>query len=145
MPKMLFLSFSRFSIIAALCLLLTACAAPDRTFEITAEAPIQLTNEALPPTQETAAEPSCSYAASLDGDAGSESISAQPDQTVQKTWTLRNDGSCDWRGVMLVLVAASDQSGIPVAETAAEVSVEVAVQLAAPAGTGVYGGEFRLR
>jgi hypothetical protein len=142
MPKLPFLFFPRSCLIAVLCLLLSACADSEFPLEPTTEA--EIPTEAPSPTDEATAI-ACTYSAALDGDAGSESISAQPDQTVQKMWKLRNDGSCDWQGVMLVLVAASDQGGIPVAETAAESSVEVVVELAAPAGTGVYGGEFRLR
>lgn len=88
----------------------------------------------------------CTYSAALSGDAVDEPFTLAPNQTVSKSWSLLNDGACDWTDVRLVFVTASAQEeGSPVPATGVGLSVELAIDLTAPSTAGHYNGEWRLR
>ena len=66
----------------------------------------------------------------------------------EKTWRIKNTGSCAWDGVQLVYArgeAMSTANSVPVAATAAGAETEVTVPMTAPADAGVHTGEWRLR
>jgi len=88
----------------------------------------------------------CTYSASFDGDPGDAALTVLPNQTVKKTWVLRNDGTCDWSGVRLVLASEPTIQGIAVPDAAAGTTTEASIDLSAPAaaGPGSYVGEWRL-
>ncbi len=133
----------RVSTSTGLALVLAACGSRDSNVELPT---VSLTpTTSLPPVETSAA---CTWAASLGGNPGDETLLAWPVQTVQKTWTLHNDGTCDWSGVTLVLVAPSEQGmsqSVPVPKTAAQSSIEMALDLTTPLRLGEYSGEWRLR
>jgi len=66
-----------------------------------------------------------------------------------KTWRVRNSGTCGWKeGTQLVFVDGERMSGpmaVSVPATAAGVSTDISVNLAAPAAPGKYIGRWRLR
>jgi uncharacterized protein YkwD len=65
-----------------------------------------------------------------------------------KTWKLQNSGTCDWTGYT-VAFASGDRmdapDSVPVPETPANSSVEISVDLTAPATDGLFKGNFELR
>jgi hypothetical protein len=66
----------------------------------------------------------------------------------EKTWRIKNTGSCAWDGVQLVNVRAEAMTAttsIPVSATAAGAEMDVTVPMTAPADPGVHTGEWRLR
>jgi uncharacterized protein YkwD len=65
-----------------------------------------------------------------------------------KTWKFQNVGTCSWTGYAISFVAgdrmsAPDSSLIP--QTAPNASVNISVDLSAPASDGMYTGYFELR
>jgi uncharacterized protein YkwD len=65
-----------------------------------------------------------------------------------KTWKIQNTGTCKWSDYTVAFVSgdkmdASDS--VPVPETDAKSTVEVSVDLVAPAENGSYTGNFELR
>jgi len=68
--------------------------------------------------------------------------------TFDKTWKIKNTGSCNWDGVQLVYTrgeAMTSTKSVPVPSTAAGESVDISVPMTAPADEGVHIGEWRLR
>ncbi len=66
----------------------------------------------------------------------------------EKTWQLKNTGTCTWDGVRLVFArgeAMSDVKQAPVTAARPGDTVEVSMKMTAPAQAGVQGGEWRLR
>lgn len=65
-----------------------------------------------------------------------------------KTWQFGNAGTCPWRGYSIAFVSG-DRMGAPdsapVPDTAAKSTVEVSIDLTAPASDGIYTGFFELR
>ncbi len=65
-----------------------------------------------------------------------------------KTWQFRNTGECPWHGYSIAFVSG-DRMGAPnsapVEDTAAKSTVNVSVDLVAPAEDGIYSGIFELR
>jgi hypothetical protein len=65
-----------------------------------------------------------------------------------KTWKIKNSGTCDWKGVQLVFVrgeAMTASKAVAVPDTVAGGTVDVTVPMAAPGEEGVHIGEWRLR
>ena len=65
-----------------------------------------------------------------------------------KTWKLQNTGTCTWTGYTVTFVSgdkldAPDSISVP--ETEADASVEVSIDLVAPAEDGAYTGNFELK
>lgn len=73
-----------------------------------------------------------------------------PGQVFLKTWRLRNSGSCAWTTDYALVFASGDRMGGP-AEAPFPTNVppggtvDLSVALTAPAGTGTYTGNWRLR
>ena len=66
----------------------------------------------------------------------------------EKTWRIKNTGSCAWDGVQLVYArgeAMTAATSVPVAAAAAGAETDVTVPMTAPADAGVHTGEWRLR
>ena len=64
-----------------------------------------------------------------------------------KTWKLQNTGSCTWTGYTVAFVSGDKMEApdsVPVPETEAQSSVEVSIDLVAPAEDGSYVGNFEL-
>ncbi|NPV85493.1 MAG: hypothetical protein HPY45_05740 [Anaerolineae bacterium] len=68
-----------------------------------------------------------------------------------KTWRLKNEGTCTWNSSYQIIFAGGDQMGAPnaVAVTSGSVppngTVDVSVNMTAPAAPGTYTGNWRLR
>ena len=65
-----------------------------------------------------------------------------------KTWKLQNTGTCTWTGYTIAFVSGDKMDSpetVPVPETEARATVEVSIDLVAPAENGAYTGNFELR
>lgn len=74
----------------------------------------------------------------------------QPGQSFTKTWRLQNSGSCTWTRQYAVTFFSGEQMGAPVAvNLAGDVlpgqSVDISVDMVAPATAGQYQGNWKLR
>lgn len=71
--------------------------------------------------------------------------------TFTKTWRLKNNGSCTWTSGYVLLFDGGDQMGAPATSTvtggtvAPGETVDISVNLTAPANPGTYQGKFKLR
>jgi hypothetical protein len=66
----------------------------------------------------------------------------------EKTWRIKNTGSCNWDGVQLMYARGESMTAatsVPVAATAAGAETDVTVPMTAPANAGVHTGEWHLR
>lgn len=74
-----------------------------------------------------------------------------PGQVFNKTWTLKNNGSCAWDSAYAVVFDHGDSMGMPAfynftaAPIAPGQSVDVTVTLTAPTQPGTYQGYFMLK
>ena len=65
-----------------------------------------------------------------------------------KTWKLQNTGTCKWTGYTVAFVSGDKMeapASVPVPETEPKATVEVSVDLVAPANDGSFTGDFELR
>ena len=65
-----------------------------------------------------------------------------------KTWKLQNTGTCTWTGYTVAFVNGdrmASPDSVPVPETERSNTVQVSVELSAPADDGTYRGNFELR
>jgi len=75
----------------------------------------------------------------------------QAGQTFEKTWKLKNDGSCPWTSAYVLIFDHGEQMGAPafINFTAASIApgknVDVSVTLTAPSKPGAYQGFFMLK
>jgi uncharacterized protein YkwD len=72
-----------------------------------------------------------------------------PQQPFTKTWRLRNTGSCTWDADYRLVFTGGDQLGgpesIPLALTPPGATLDLSVDLVAPAGRGAFAGLFEIR
>ena len=72
-----------------------------------------------------------------------------PNASFVKTWRIRNDGTCSWdAGYQLVYASGNQMSGpgaVGIPAAAPGQTVDISVNLAAPANVGDYAGTWRLR
>lgn len=72
-----------------------------------------------------------------------------PQQPFTKTWRLRNTGSCTWDADYQLVFAGGDQLGgpdsIPLGLTPPGATLDLSVDLVAPAGRGAFAGLFEIR
>ncbi|MDW7991345.1 MAG: NBR1-Ig-like domain-containing protein [Anaerolineae bacterium] len=70
-------------------------------------------------------------------------------ETFKKTWRLRNAGTCDWPQDTVLVFASGEKMGgpdsVPVGAVKAGATVDVSVDLKAPANPGRYTGSWYLR
>jgi uncharacterized protein YkwD len=159
---------NKISILATLILvLLSACAnVPQQT---ATEAPVLFVTSTLPPTRpglvlptytpppvtETpdpltpSPTPSCRDSAIFVEDVNYPDHSRlEAGEQFTKTWKLQNTGSCAWTGYTVAFVSGDDLAApdsVPVPETEASSTVEVSMDLTAPADNGAYTANFELR
>ncbi len=65
-----------------------------------------------------------------------------------KTWRLQNTGTCNWNGYTATFLSGDKMDApdsVPVPQTAAKTSVDLSVELVAPANDGAFTGVFELR
>ena len=71
--------------------------------------------------------------------------------TFTKTWRIKNNGSCTWNSGYIILFDSGEQMGAPATAsiTSGSVSpgatIDISVNLTAPATSGTYQGNFKLR
>jgi hypothetical protein len=74
-----------------------------------------------------------------------------PGESFEKTWRLRNNGSCTWDANYSLIFAGGDAMGGPAAvpftsgSVAPDQEVDVSVNLIAPLDPGTFRGDWRLR
>ena len=144
---------------AASCITIGAPSSGTATPEfVTATLPPTKTPYAKPTSTPTAATPStpvatsapnCKDAAVLLQDVTiSDGTNVAHDSKFTKIWQFKNTGSCSWHGYTIAFVSG-DRMGAPdsapVTDTAPKTTVNVSVDLTAPAGDGAYTGNFELR
>src|SRR5215208_3354954 len=133
--------------------LLTSCAqAPEETPTST---PVVLPTPTLPPVSTStplppsATPPTCEDRAVLMEDVNyPDHTRLAAGETFTKTWKLQNTGTCLWTGYTVAFVSGDSMEApdsVPVTETAPQATVDVSVELVAPAEDGPYTGNFELR
>lgn len=72
-----------------------------------------------------------------------------PGQAFRKTWRLRNTGSCTWDSGYQLVFVSGDKLGapdsVPLAVTPPGGTLDLSLDLSAPAGRGTFAGLFELR
>ncbi len=73
-----------------------------------------------------------------------------PGAAFTKTWRIKNNGSCTWGANYVVLFDSGDQMGAPATtpiggSVAPGATIDISVNLTAPASPGNYQGNFKLR
>ena len=71
-----------------------------------------------------------------------------PGEKFTKTWRFMNNGKCNWSGYTIAFVAGDRMASpdtAPVPDAEAGATVDVSVQLTAPAADGSYTGFYELR
>jgi len=74
-----------------------------------------------------------------------------PGANFTKTWTLQNDGSCTWNSSYSVVFVSGDALGAPAARqlttgtVAPGQSIQISMDMKAPATEGTYKGNWKLR
>ena len=153
--------------ISLLLLLLTACA--NISAETPTEAPFLFVTATLPPTKPgltlptqipptatptldpmtTPPTPACRDSAVFVEDITvPDNTRLQAGEKFTKTWKLQNTGNCPWSGYTVAFVSGDKMEApesVPVPETDAKSTVEVSIDLVAPAEDGSYTGNFELR
>ncbi|KAA3647198.1 MAG: hypothetical protein DWQ07_06775 [Chloroflexi bacterium] len=93
------------------------------------------------------AQDSCSLQASLAAD-GDYANSREAGEVFQKSWSIRNEGRCDWpRDLSLVLVGGDRMSGptrIPLKSVGPGKVLEINIDLQAPQKVGQHAGTWQL-
>ncbi len=106
-------------------------------------------DESTTPYRLPYADEPCSYRAQvLGGETTPLGTTLDVNAAFEKTWRVKNSGSCNWDGVQLVFVrgeAMTETTVVAVASTAAGAIVPVTVPLTAPGVEGVHAGVWRLR
>ena len=150
-----------------LLLLLNACAQVSR--ETPTEAPVLFVTSTLPPTRPgltlptdippttsptsnpmtPSPTPSCRDAAVFVEDVTvPDNTRIEAGEEFTKTWKLQNTGSCTWTGYTIAFVSGDEMDApetVPVPETEVSSTVDVSIDLVAPAEDGAYTGNFELR
>ena len=155
-------------ILPILLILLTSCVTVSSETAPT-DAPILFVTSTLPPTKQGLTVPTPippTATATLDPSAPTPTPSCRdaatfvedvtiPDNTnlsqgekFTKTWKLQNTGTCDWTGYTAAFKSGERMNApdsVPVADTASDATVEISVDLTAPAADGQFISIFELR
>lgn len=133
---------------------ITAAALTGHTPTTTAETPTPtLIASNTPPGATTAAGTSvpCNLASFVSDVTIPDNTSVTVNKAFTKTWRLKNVGSCAWTSGYQLVFDSGDQMGGPASQqlTAGTVApgqtIDVSVNLTAPASPGTYKGNWRLR
>jgi len=116
------------------------------------DTPVPATNTPIPPPTSpvASATPGCTLQASFVADVTIPDGSAvTPNGQFVKTWRVKNSGTCDWgKGLSLVFVEGNQLGGpsaLTLSPADAGQSLDIAINLKAPADTGAYRGKWQLR
>ncbi len=150
-----------------LLLLLNACAQVSR--ETPTDAPVLFVTSTLPPTkpgltlptdipptasptlnpEDPTPTPSCRDSAIFVEDVTvPDNTRIEAGEKFTKTWKLQNTGSCTWTDYTITFVSGDKMDApdtVPVPETEFSSTVDVSVDLVAPAEDGAYTANFELR
>jgi hypothetical protein len=90
------------------------------------------------------------YRAKFDAETVPDGTAMAPGQSFTKTWTLKNDGSCQWTSDFSIVFISGDAMSGPAAQpltgtVAPGQSVQISLDLKAPSTEGSYRGNFKLR
>ena len=155
--------------IIALFLLLLSTACVSVSGETPTEAPAVFVTSTLPPTkpgltlptdipptasptldpEEPTPTPTCRDSAVFVEDVTyPDNTRLEAGEKFTKTWKLQNTGSCTWTGYTVAFISGDQMDApesVPVPETEVSSTVEVSVDLTAPAEDGAYTANFELR
>ncbi len=117
-----------------------------------ATTPSQTAPTFAPPTApgSTGSVQQCQVVANLAGETIPDGTIFQPGETFQKTWRLKNNGTCTWNTSYKIVYWSGDQMGaateypLPRAVAPGE-EVEIPLYLTAPASNGNYSGFWKLQ
>jgi uncharacterized protein YkwD len=134
-------------------LLLTSCA--NVSEESPTSTPDVLPTSTLPPTSAStplppsATSPACEDSAVLIEDVTyPDNAPVTAGEKFTKTWKIQNSGACAWKGYTVAFVSGERMEApdsVPVPETEPNATVDVSIDLVAPAIDGAYMGNFELR
>ncbi|MEW5938133.1 MAG: NBR1-Ig-like domain-containing protein [Chloroflexota bacterium] len=121
----------------------TASQIPSNTVPAPATAPPTFVNIATATTM-------CDKASFVDDVTVEDNTTMTPGQTFTKTWRLRNVGSCSWTPSYAVVFSGGDQMGGPSSQALTSnvnpgQTVDISIDLTAPATAGAYRGDWKLR
>jgi hypothetical protein len=113
---------------------------PTSTLAIATSAP----PTSVPPTQ------SCDVAQFVDDVTIPDGTTLKPNETFTKTWRLKNIGTCSWTPSYAVIFSSGDSMNGPATQALAGnvnpgQTVDISVDLTAPATDGSYKGFWKLR
>ena len=125
---------------------LTPTAAPSPTLTISA-GPSELSTLAPAPTPTP--QPNCADSALFIADITiADNTNLQPGQPFTKTWQLRNNGTCTWNSEYALVFNGGDRldspAAVPLSETAPKATLNLSVNLVAPASDGAFTGLYEL-
>ena len=128
----------------------TATPVPFATATLSAtEAPTQTAPAASPTTDPASLIPACKDGAVLVADVTyPDNTHVTAEEKFTKTWKFQNTGDCPWTGYTVAFVSGDRMEApdaVPVPETKPRASVDVSVDLIAPAADGPYTANFELR
>lgn len=134
----------------------TPTSLPPSAPTASAEAPIPATTESTPPPSPSATAPAatnppnCTNQAYFEGETIPDDSVFQPNTTFEKTWTLRNIGTCTWTPDYSLVFVSGHQLGaansLPIGVTVPPNGIFVArVTMMAPPAAGSYQGFWKLR
>jgi hypothetical protein len=121
----------------------TVTITPTSTLVVTAPSP---TNTGV-----TAAPLACNRAQFVSDVTVPDNTTFTPGSSFRKTWRLRNAGSCNWTSGYVLIFDNGERMSAPTSvqlttgSVAPDQTVDVSVDLVAPAASGNYRGDFRLR
>ncbi len=101
-----------------------------------------------PPTTAASATTECDRAQFVKDVSIDDGTVMSPNEAFTKTWRLRNIGSCTWAGYSLVFDTGNSMNGpasSAIANTPPGGTVDISVNLVAPAAPGNYRGYWRIR
>lgn len=119
---------------------------PAQTATPTLEPTATATPTQLLPTQPE----NCTNLAAFVEETIPDNTSISANKAFTKTWTLRNAGTCNWTPDYALAFVSGERMGAPEAQPLGAVvapnqTIVIAVDLTAPATSGVYQGDFKLR
>ena len=132
-----------------------AAAAPSATLDDTASATVTPVPSNTPfPTQAATATKTpipCNRASFVKDVTIPDNTAVKPGEVFTKTWRLKNTGSCTWTSGYVLLFDSGDKMNAPATSAITNASVDpgstidISLDLTAPAAAGTYQGNFKLR
>ena len=119
---------------------------PQATTQVPPPPPPPVPTTAVPPTPIP-----CDWANFVTDITIPDGTSVNPGQTVTKTWRLKNAGTCTWNSGYSLVFDSGEAMGAPASSTltsgtvAPGQTVDVSVNITAPAATGTKRAYFKLR